>query len=121
MNIKEQAESWIDRDTTEQRLVSLCEIYDTVIRDTYLVVYDQDPGAYPGLNVTLRWAISVGLVTSAEDTTWRKAMVLRNAILQREFRIVLADIRHHIDAVRPIVEALPKRASALINPPPASP
>jgi hypothetical protein len=108
-----RVESWLDRDQAEWQLVQVCEQYDTLIRDAYRARHDK-PGY---LNLWLRWAIRVGLVDEDEDTTWRRAMVLRNAILQREYRIVLADIVMHTASVRVIVDALPARMLHLADPP----
>ncbi len=105
--------AWLDRNDTEQALVNMCERYVFLLSSAYQQAHDEDGH----LQVWLEWARKTQVVDALEAETWRRAMVVRNAITsQNEYAIVLRDIIRHTMKLRPIVEMLPARIAARRGP-----
>ena len=100
-------EDYHQRLLVEQALVSLIDDFDNQLERAWREYHDR--GQLSSLHMRIQWAASVELVSEKEIATWRHALVVRNATLQMQYRIVLDDIRERIADLTPLVNALPAR------------
>lgn len=99
-------DSVIERVQVENELVELCGAYDQMLAAAYA---DHHAGRTGYLHLWLGWSLVKGLATPKEDQAWRNAMTVRNALMQRAYRIVLDDIREHIEIMKPVIAAVKAR------------
>lgn len=100
---------WANRLEVEQRLIDACDEYCRLISAAFEAHH-----VYAGSLQTWRcWARSISLILPAEDATFQAALVVRNAILQKAFSIVLDDIVFHTTQLHGILVNLPGRIDSL--------
>jgi hypothetical protein len=101
----------------ECRLIELVDEYLHLIEKAFderhpPVVELQD---YVEVHLKIEWALRHQVITESDHDRFAKAVILRSAILQRKYRIVIQDIELHTSRLSAIVEQVRLRIEQLGN------